>query len=431
MTLSVSRRQALLGATGAAALALAATRPSAQDRPALAGTPQEAATDDAYWDAVRARYTVSDEITNLENGYWGVMADPVKRRFVELTEMVNTRNSVFARTEFGGKTDLVTARLARALGVDPGEVVLTRGASEALQNLIGGYNRIEPGDAVLYADLDYDAMIYNMRWLAERRGAKVVSIAIPEPATHDAVLDAYARAFEAEPRLKLVLLTHVSHRTGLVPPVREIAAMARERGADVILDAAHSWGQIDFGPRDLGIPFVGFNLHKWIGNPQGAGVIYIAADRLDAIDPHMGDRDWDQDDIRARVHTGTQNMAAWLTVPAALDFHDAIGPAAKEARLRHLRNLWVDAVREVPGVDVLTVDDPRMHAGITSFRLNGMTSREQNVAVAERLAEEHGLFTTRRGGVAAGDCVRVTPAVYNTEEDVMRLARALRSMARG
>lgn len=433
MPLDLSRRQALIGT---AALALAA-RAGAQDLPSPAGTPREIAADAGYWDAVRRHYTVTDEIVNLENGYWGLMADPVLSRFVELTQMVNTRNSYFARREFGDELGAAVERLAGALGVEPTEVALTRGASEALQNLIGGYNRIEPGDAVLHADLDYDAMIYNMQWLAERRGAKVVAITIPEPATREAVLETYRAAFDAEPRLKLVLLTHVSHRTGLMPPVREIAAMARERGADVILDAAHSWGQVDFSPRDLGIPFVGFNLHKWIGNPQGAGAIYVAADRVADIDPYMGEGGYlgdagaPPDTVRARVHTGTVNMATWLTLPAALDFHEAVGPGAKEARLRRLRDLWVAEVRDVPGVDVLTPDDPSMHAGITSFRLNGETTREGNVAIVERLAEEFGIFTTRRGGVAAGDCVRVTPAVYNTEDDVMRLAQALRSMARG
>lgn len=115
------------------------------------------------------------------------------------------------------------------------------------------------------------------------------------------------------------MLTHLSHRTGLVLPVAEIARMARTRGIDVILDAAHSWGQVEFNPRDLGIDFIGFNLHKWIGAPIGAGFLYIAKDRLADIDRNKADEDFPEADIRSRVHTGTVNFATVLTIPAALE----------------------------------------------------------------------------------------------------------------
>ncbi|MFX7800673.1 aminotransferase class V-fold PLP-dependent enzyme, partial [Acinetobacter baumannii] len=87
----------------------------------------------------------------------------------------------------------------------------------------------------------------------------------------------------------LLLLTHVSHRTGLVMPVAEIVRMAKARGIDCIVDAAHSWGQLDIKVGDLEADFVGFNLHKWIGAPLGIGFLYIKKDRLDSIDRDMGD----------------------------------------------------------------------------------------------------------------------------------------------
>jgi selenocysteine lyase/cysteine desulfurase len=118
-----------------------------------------------------------------------------------------------------------------------------------------------------------------------------------------------------------------------------------------------------------------------------------------------------------------------VTVPAALDFHDAVGPAHKAARIRYLRDRWVNAVRGVPGIDVLTPDDPDLVAGITSFRLHGRTSRADNQALASDLLDRHGLFTFWRTGLAKGDCVRATPALYNTPADVDRLAAALKTIA--
>ncbi|WP_271567337.1 aminotransferase class V-fold PLP-dependent enzyme [Bradyrhizobium sp. CCBAU 11386] len=164
-------------------------------------------------------------------------------------------------------------KVAEAVGAAVEEIALTRGATEALQLLIGGYNKLRPGDVVLYADLDYDSIQYAMNALKARRGVDVVKFNVPEPATRQDVLDAYARALEVTPKTRILLRTHVSNRTGLVMPVAEIVGMAKAKGIDTIVDAAHSWGQLDFKVSELKADFVGFNLQKWIGAPLGVGFL--------------------------------------------------------------------------------------------------------------------------------------------------------------
>jgi selenocysteine lyase/cysteine desulfurase len=427
------RRGFMLGMAATATAAAAAgcatgTQPHLSTLPPL--PPAAAlATDPAYWNAVRSLYQVTPDVVNLENGYWGVMLEPVRREYLRNTDMVNRDNSLYARTGFGRDMAPARAAIAAALGCTPEEIAFTRGATEALQLLITGYNKLRPGDSVIYADLDYDSMQYAMNWLKDRRGVDVVRFAIPEPATHANVLHAYEQVLAANPKARLLLLTHVSHRTGLAIPVAEIAAMARARGVDVIVDAAHSWGQMDFKVDDLGSDFVGFNLHKWIGAPLGVGFLYIRKARLADIDRALADEDWPATDIRSRVHTGTYNFAAFLTILPALKWHQQIGPKAKEVRLKYLRDRWVSRVRGMRGLEILTPDEPGMHAGITSFRLAGKTSAADNNAIVAALRDKHGIFTVRRGGVAKGQCVRVSPALFNTEADVDRLAAALTAMA--
>ena len=89
--------------------------------------------------------------------------------------------------------------------------------------------------------------------------------------------------------------------------------------------------------------------------PVGVGAMYIKADRLGDIDRMLGD-DGPLDRIESRMHTGTANFATYLSVPAALDFHDAVGAAYKAARVRYLRDRWVAAVRNTPGIEILTPD---------------------------------------------------------------------------
>jgi selenocysteine lyase/cysteine desulfurase len=433
----MSSRRAFLGA-GLAGLALPSRppleRPSVQeerlpplDRPT--GPRETVARDEAYWRRVASYYRVSDRYTNLEAGYFGMMAAPVLAAYHRHVDRVNLESSHYARRGYDADLDVVRRRVAGFLGADPTEIAFTRSATEALQCLIAQYNRVRPGDTVLYSDLDYMAMQYAMNWVAERRGARVARVAIPEPASRDNVLAAYAEALATNPGVRLLLLTHLNNKNGLIIPIRDLVAMARDRGADVIVDAAHSFGQTDLRLTDLGADFVGLNLHKWIGAPIGVGVMYIKRSRLEDVDRMYADESSPATSIQSRIHTGTSNFAAFLSVPTALDFHDAVGPAYKASRLRHLRDRWVEQVRGKPGIEVLTPDEPGMAAAITGFRLHGRGRRAENQLVVQELLERHRLFTVWRTGLARGDCVRVTPALYNTPADADRLAAAMTAIA--
>ncbi|MAK61565.1 MAG: aminotransferase [Ponticaulis sp.] len=391
-------------------------------------TPQERARDEAFWKSVADQYDKPADIIQLENANWGVMSKPVQAEYFANTEMVNRESSYYQRRDYWPDMQPILQQTANLLGVSPDEIVFTRGATEALQALIGGYNKLGPGDTVMYCDLDYPSMVSAMTWLKERRGVDVIKFNMPEPATRESVLAAYEAALEANPKVKLLLTTHVGHRTGLAIPMAEITEMAEARGVDVICDAAHSFGQIDFKIPDLKAPFVGINMHKWVGAPIGIGLAYIRRDRLEAIDPYMGEGPTDPA-IRSRIHSGTVNFAAFLTLPSVIDFHDAIGVANKDARLKYLRGLWAEPLRDHPGVDILTPNDPTMHGGITSFRLTGKTSPEENISLAKRFLDEFGIFTVHRTGLAHGACVRVAPSYFNTPSDVDALRAAILEIA--
>ncbi|MGA0603433.1 aminotransferase class V-fold PLP-dependent enzyme [Caulobacter sp. KR2-114] len=426
-------RRGLLGAGLALAPLAASAGESAPVSPAGGGGLElppsgegVAADDGAYWSRIAGLYDVSREVIQLENGNWGVMPRPVAAANARYLDSVNRRSSFYGRREYVADWTRVRAKAAASLGVSPDEIALTRGATEALQALIGGYNRLRPGDGVLFADLDYDSMQWAMGWLKARRGVDVLSIALPEPATRQGLIDAYAAALEAHPAVRLILVTHVSHRTGLVLPVAEIVALARARGVDAIVDSAHAWGQLDFRLPDLGADFVGLNGHKWIGAPIGVGVLYVRQGRLDAIDPFMGSQEFHEDTVLSRTHSGTMSYATVLAFGDAIDLHERITAGAKRRRLRYLRDRWAEAVRGHGRIEVLTPADPALTSALTSFRLKGQGSPQQNRALAKALLDRFNIFTVARDGVAAGSCVRVTPALFTTEAEVDQLVQALK-----
>jgi selenocysteine lyase/cysteine desulfurase len=389
--------------------------------------PAVLAADEAWWDQVRALYALTDEVVMLDNGYWGAMATPVMQAYQQATVTVNEGNAWFGRRTFPALFEQARAQLAQVLGVDTDEIVLTRGATEAMQLLIGGYRRLAPGDGVLYADIDYDSMVSAMQWLQLRRGVEVQRIALPEPFDHDGIIDAYRQALARYPRTRLLLLTQVNHRNGMLLPVAEICALARAAGVDVVLDAAHGIGQVETPLRALGADFVGINLHKWFGAPVGLGAMYVRRGRVRDLDPYLGEPD--HDDIRTRLHTGTVNFAACMALPVALALHQRIGVANKRARLLRLRNQWLDALRDDARVQLLASADPRLSSAIAAFRLRGQLGMEANTATAERMLAQSRVFVVAREGLASGACLRVTPGIFSTPAQIDALVQAVRAVA--
>lgn len=429
------KHAALLGAAAVAAPQAAAATPApfTPDRHAPLtphpGALAAVARDEAYWATVAAQYRITPRTTNLEAGYFGMMALPVLEAYHRYIDRANRESSYFARREYPAMFRAARERVAAFVGAKPTELAFSRGATEALQALIGQYNRVQAGDTVMYADLDYNAMQWAMNALAARCNAKVVTLDIPEPASHDAILAAYTTALDANPRTKLLLLTHCNNKTGLLLPVGAIARLARARGVDVVVDAAHSFGQVPLTMADMDADFVGLNLHKWIGAPVGAGALYIREGRLSAIDRAHADESAPADRIESRIHTGTTHFPTVMTIPDAIDFQLSIGIPQKAARLRYLRDRWVHAVADVKGVTILTPEDAALTGAITGFRLHGRGTGEANRALAATLHDEFGVFTFQRTGLAKGDCVRVTPTLYNTPADADKLAAAIRTIA--
>ena len=417
---AVTRRSAMLGA---AAITTAA---AVRARAAVGLAPD----DEAGWATIAAQYPVTRAITQLENGYWGSMARPVQEVHRAILDKLNRDNSWYARRAMLKDQAVARARAAEAMGVQPEEMAFCRNAAEGLSALIGQFRDVGPGDRILYSDTDYESTQGSMVSLARARGAEAVKITLPRAPTHDNTVAAYAEAIRATPRLKLVLLTHMSHRAGLVLPVAEIVPLARAVGAQVIVDAAQSFYQFDFKLPDLGADFVGMNFHKWVGAPLGVAGIYIRKGLTDAIAPSAAEPDATADAVESRVHQGTVDYSAQLTVPAALDFQKTIGTPAKLARLRYLRNRWVKPLRGLDGLEILLPDDSRLHGATTSFRISGRTSIADNIAITDALLDRFGIMTVHRAGLADGACVRVTPSLFTTPAEVDRIVPALRSLVR-
>ncbi|MBW8897420.1 MAG: aminotransferase class V-fold PLP-dependent enzyme [Massilia sp.] len=375
--------------------------------------------DESYWSTIRRQYTRSTDFINLENGYFGMPADPVRAALRRYQDEVDRENAFFLRTRWSARLARVKALLAGFTGVAADELLITRSAVESLNILLQGYP-FEAGDAILMARHDYDSSHDIVRMVAERKGLSVVQVDVPyDFEDEDAIAALYADAIT--PRTRVLLLTHIVHRTGRIMPVARLSALARERGIDVVVDGAHALAQLDYTIPQLGAPFAAFNLHKWVGAPLGTGLLYIARDRIADIAPLYGDVTFARTQIDKLGHVGTVPPAPIMAVEDALAFHAAIGSRNKEARLRWLAHRWMDQVADVPGMRLYTPRDPRLHCALGAFGIEGVPAAE----VVRRLMDEHRIFTVVRK-FGDGEVVRVTPHLYSGPEDLDALAAAIR-----
>jgi selenocysteine lyase/cysteine desulfurase len=277
----MNRRNLFQLAAGAAAFALQddslqrvrAAASATKDR-----TPEEIAKDEDYWSEIRQAYTVDRNVINLNNGYVGPSPKPVQdalRRYLEFSDMgpYHTMINILER-----QVEMVRERLAHAAGCDAEEMAITRNSSESLENAQYGID-LKAGDEVLTTNQDYPRMLETFKQRERREGIvlKTISFPVPPPSMDD-LYNRFERA--VTPKTKLILVCHITNRTGQIFPVKRICQMAHARGIPVIVDGAHAFGHFPVNISELDCDYYGVSLHKWTGAPVGTGFLYVRKSRI-------------------------------------------------------------------------------------------------------------------------------------------------------
>lgn len=384
--------------------------------------PDVLARDESFWSAVAAEFVAPSEFIHLEYGYYHPACRGVIAAEIAALHHSQRYSAHYKRTQRDADYEAARADLARLAGADPAEIIITRNATEALNIVIHGLP-LNRGDEIVCSTLDYGSMTEAWEQRARRDGLVLRRVDLPlDPASDADVIDRFAAVLT--PRTRVLHLTHLVNFTGHVLPVAKLCALARARGIETIVDAAHSFAQIDFTPAALGCDYLGASLHKWLAAPLGTGLLYVKCDRIPALSPLFGDTERAAGDIRKLEHFGNRPDSAPLGLREAIRWHDAFGgAAAKRARLLFLQRRWTDAARQLPHVQLLTPRDPSRHGAIGAFTIEGLSPR----TIVDRLMHDHGIFVNAFDSPI--QAVRVTPGVHTPLFHLDRLVTALHSLA--
>jgi len=408
------------GALSLVAFKASAAEKAANASAAMAGrTPEDVARDEDYWMDIRNAFTIDRNVINFNNGYASPAPIPVQdaaKRYMDYSNMGPIQTMV---TELYPQIESVRRNLARVAGCDPEEMAIVRNASEANEIVQYGID-LKPGDEVLTTDQDYPRMLMTFRQRERRDGIKLVTVSFPVPVTSSD--DLYNRIANAvTPKTKLILICHITNRTGVIFPVRRIADMAHAKGIPLMVDGAHAFNQFPFKLSELNCDYYGVSLHKWTCAPIGTGFLYVRKERIPKTWSLMASSDKQVDDIRKFEEIGTHPAAEPNAISEALVFNENIGIARKTARLRYLRDRWAHRLRENAKVQILHSESPELSAGIGFIGFKGVDAG----MMYEALLKKHNIITAHSPLPGQYDGLRITPHIYSTLRDVDTFADAV------
>jgi cysteine desulfurase/selenocysteine lyase len=324
--------------------------------------------------------------------------------------------------------------VASHLGADRREVVFVRNATEAL-NLVAyswGRANLSPGDRIVTTEMEHHSNVVPWYQVAEEKGAHLDWAPIDGEGRLD--LDAFAALLELGP--KLVAVAHVSNVLGTINPIAEIARMAHDAGALLVVDGAQSGPKLELDMAELGADFYAITAHKMYG-PTGIGALFGRRELLEEMPPFIGGgsmiRKVTKDlitwaDLPAKFEGGTPAIGEAVGFGAAVRWIEDLGLPAIHAAEAELTAYALERIVEVPGLTVFGPPAGDERGGIVSFEMKGVHAHDVSEildrhGVAVRAGHHCAQVLMQRLGVPA--TTRASFAVYNTPAEVDRLVDGL------
>ena len=274
----------------------------------------------------RDLFLLDPQIIFLNHGSFGACPKPVFEVYQEWQRRLERQPVKFLGREMRELDCQARQALAAYLHTHAENLAFVPNATHGV-NIIARSLRLEPGDEILTSDHEYGACDYTWEFIAHKTGAKLVHQHIPLPAVSPAEI---AEQFwqGVTPRTKLIYLSHITSPTALRLPVEAICARARQAGILTLVDGAHAPGQIPLDLEAIGADWYTGNCHKWMLAPKGAGFLYARPEVQPRVEPLVVS--WGYHSTPETTSgtqyldylgwTGTRDPAAYLTVPAAIQF---------------------------------------------------------------------------------------------------------------
>jgi selenocysteine lyase/cysteine desulfurase len=403
-------------------------------------TPEDLAQDESFWSAVRTRFEVVADNSNLVTVVRGVAPTATRLRVAEEYERLNSFR--LGGTPNAARKAASRQKAAAFIGAPDNTVALVRNTTEGVTTVLMNWP-LQPGDEILTSSAEHGAFYDTLAARAARDGIVVRRFHYPAPApTLDAVADAVEQALT--PRTKLVMVGQVV-LTGQITPVRAIAERVHARGAKLLVDGVLGVGHVPTDVRAMDCDFYAAGFHKFACGPRATAVFYVRPELVERLPPLFGAMDeektgqqkplWNQPVINKYERTGAHPDAHYYALGDSLDFLSSIGVERIRARLFALTARWLRPAQGLAGFRSVVRPDPIHCAGLVAWEFEGRRHEDVRAVLTKHQLLVGGTESYSGFFHIPADRPRslfiANTALFTSPSDVDRLLTALRAVATG
>ena len=370
-------------------------------------------------------FLLRPDMTFLNHGSFGACPRPVFATYQAWQRELEAQPVEFLGRRFNDLLAEARGRLAAFVGARANDVVFVPNATTGV-NIVARSLALQPGDEVLATDHEYGATDRTWRLLCRKQGAIYINRPLPLPVTTpENVLEQFWAG--VTPRTRVIFISHITSPTALTWPVAAICQRARAAGILTVVDGAHAPGQIELDLSSLGADFYTGNCHKWLCAPKGAAFLFARPAVQHLIEPLIISWGWESEKpgqsrfIDYLEWTGTHDIAAYLSVPAAIDFQAAYAWDSVRRSCHALVQQARQQINALTGLAPICPDEGVWFQQMATIRLPACDTESLKERLWEEWKIEVPIITWNRAPL-----LRVSIQAYNDEADLARLIDALR-----
>ncbi len=321
--------------------------------------------DNIWLDVAKQFFPNPNGTLNFNTGSAGMMPKPIYEAFVYNTKALAEHAPYEVKGQHTQQIIAATEGIAQIVNAPMEGIALVRNTTEGIASILNSYP-FQAGDEVIISKTAYPYPHYLLDRLEQKSGIKKVEIDFsPSEMSDEEIVELYAKTINS--KTKLIVTTHILHREGQIMPAKAICGMARSHGVEVLLDAAHSLGQIEHDIVNIDCDYYVTSMHKWLYAPLGSGLLYMKKEHVPKIDAGFSYPINLTEKIKKYDYTGTIAFQNAMTLSAVLDYNKTFDLKTKQVRLDYLAGYLRAGLSRIPGINFLA--DPSRSVAIVSFSI--------------------------------------------------------------
>jgi isopenicillin-N epimerase len=366
--------------------------------------------------SIRRRFLLERGTDFLNHGSFGATPRAVLAAAERWRLRMEAHPDRFLRYDRPGALRAAAGKLARFVHAKEQDVAFVENATSGVNAVLRSLD-FRRGDEILATTHTYNAVRQAIREVCRRSGAKLVEARIGLPVLSEkhlenAIQDKFSK------RTKLVVLDHIASPTGLIFPVKRLAAFARARGVKVLVDGAHAPGQLALDIPSLGVDWYSGNCHKWLFAAKGCGFLWARRGAQAGIHPPVISHGYEKGFAAEFDWTGTRDFSAWLSIPDGIGFFRKLGPERARA---YCHKLVIQKAEEISAAWGTPCDGPpELHGSMMAIRLPDRLQGRDPVQLMMELVTRQRIVVAIMP-VDGALWARISAQVYNAPEDYRRL----------